>query len=662
VKISTILDHIDSGHMALPEFQRGYVWNRDQVRGLMLSLYRRHPIGSLLVWVTRSDGAPTRGDAELAPGIIKLLLDGQQRMTSLYGIIRGRTPRFFDGRSDTFTGLYFNLETEEFSFYQPLRMKDDPLWVNVSDLMKGGMDGLGAHLARMGADPDRAADVGVFAGRLTRILGIQDVELHIEEVAGEDKTTDIVVDIFNRVNSGGTKLSKGDLALAKICADWPEARARMKETLKRWHGDGYTSFDLDWFLRNVNTILTGEARFLHLHNVSADRVQQGVERAEKHIDTMLNLVAGRLGLDHDRVLFGRYAFPVMTHYLERRGGHLSDQIERDRLLFWYLQSAMWGRFSGSTETVIDKDLHAIEDIDTGLDTLIRELCLAHGRLSVQPDHFSGWSLGARFYPVLYLLTRTSEAKDWGLGVPLKHGMHGKMSRLEVHHVFPKAQLYAAGFARPQVNAVANYCFQTKDTNLKISDRLPEHYFPEIEANFPGALESQWIPMDHSLWRIDRYLDFLEERKRLLADRANAILRDLYHEDLPTLAAPETTEPTAPPQVQIPGGIESADEEAQLNELNQWIAAQGLPEGQMAYELIHPDSGRPIAILDLAWPSGLQVGLSEPVAVLLNEGPELIKLANQQGYKFFTDVDRFKSYVENYVRPLADRLNGVVAQA
>ena len=72
MKIATILDHIDSGHMALPEFQRGYVWNRDQVRGLFYSLYRRHPIGELLVWVTESNTASYRGDGELAPGVVKL--------------------------------------------------------------------------------------------------------------------------------------------------------------------------------------------------------------------------------------------------------------------------------------------------------------------------------------------------------------------------------------------------------------------------------------------------------------------------------------------------------------------------------------------------------------------------------------------------------------
>ena len=109
MKISTILDHIDSGHMALPEFQRGYVWNRDQVRGLFDSLYKRHPVGGLLVWATESQTATHRGDGPLAAGVVKLLLDGQQRMTSLYGVVRGKPPKFFDGNAQAFNGLRFHL-------------------------------------------------------------------------------------------------------------------------------------------------------------------------------------------------------------------------------------------------------------------------------------------------------------------------------------------------------------------------------------------------------------------------------------------------------------------------------------------------------------------------------------------------------------------------
>jgi len=131
MKISTVLDHIDSGHMALPEFQRGYVWNRDQVRGLFDSLYRRHPIGGLLVWATESKSAAHRGDAVLPAGVVKLLLDGQQRITSLYGVVRGQPPKFFDGNPQAFTSLRFHLGTAAFAFYQPLKMEGDPLWIDV---------------------------------------------------------------------------------------------------------------------------------------------------------------------------------------------------------------------------------------------------------------------------------------------------------------------------------------------------------------------------------------------------------------------------------------------------------------------------------------------------------------------------------------------------
>ena len=493
MKISTVLDHIDSGHMALPEFQRGYVWNRDQVRGLFDSLYRRHPVGGLLVWSTESQTAAHRGDGILAAGVVKLLLDGQQRMTSLYGVVRGEPPKFFDGNEKAFKALRFHLETKTFAFYQPVKMHDDPLWIDVTELMKAGTAGLGEFLKRLSAHkefPDKIAD---YAARLSNLLAVTEIDLHVEEVTGVDKSLDVVVEIFNRVNSGGTKLSKGDLALAKICSDWPEARDTMKAKLTEWTKADYC-FNLDWLLRSVNTALTGEAKFQYLHDKSAEDIQDGLKRAIKHIDTSLNLIGGRLGLDHDQVFFGRFGVPVMVRYLDRHGGPMNE-ADRDKLLFWFVQAGMWGRFSGSTESFIDQDLAALEGPGGGLDKLLEQLRLWHGGLRVEPGHFTGWSLGARFYPVLYLLTRMGQACDWGTGLPLKASLLGKMSRLEVHHIFPKSQLYKWKYKRPEVNALANFCFLTKDTNLDIRDRLPSAYFPEVEKAHPGALASQWIPMD-----------------------------------------------------------------------------------------------------------------------------------------------------------------------
>lgn len=396
-------------------------------------------------------------------------------------------------------------------------------------------------------------------------------------------------------------------------------------------------------LRSVNTVLTGEAKFQHLHEKSAADVQDGLQRATKHIDTLLNIISGRLGLDHDQVFFGRFAVPVMARYLDQRqakNGSPMGEIERDKLLFWYVQAAMWGRFSGSTESFIDLDLEALEGDEGGVDRLLEQLRLWHGNLRAEAGHFTGWSLGARFYPVLYLLTRMGEARDWGTGLPLKANLLGKMSRLEVHHIFPKAQLYKRKVRKSEVNALANFCFLTKDTNLAISDRLPENYFPEIEAAHPGALASQWIPMDSTLWKIERFADFLEARKALLAEEFNRRMEALLHGDTRWLEG----RPVVPPAAILSGSVADENEERELEELGAWVMEKGLARGVLAYDFADPQSGEQQAVFDLAWPHGLQEELSEPVAVLLNEEAATLAIASAAGFRCFTSSERFRQYV------------------
>ena len=215
MNLSAILNLIDLGAIALPEFQRGYVWSRDQVRRLMRSLYLGYPVGSLLTWETQTLNADARGDGPLAPGAVKLLLDGQQRVTSLYGIVRGKPPKFFQGDPNRFLNLYFNLDSEEFEFYGPVKMKDDPRWINVTELMQRRA---GTVIAKMMHIPQLTQDIdklNLYIARLTRLDSIQERVFHLDNVTGEEKTVDVVVEIFNEVNSGGTKLSQGDLALAE---------------------------------------------------------------------------------------------------------------------------------------------------------------------------------------------------------------------------------------------------------------------------------------------------------------------------------------------------------------------------------------------------------------------------------------------------------------
>ena len=329
-KLAAILDQIDSGSVLLPEFQRGYVWNRDQVRGLMRSLYRGYPVGGLLTWETHADGSVVRGEATTTPALRVLILDGQQRVTSLYGISRGRPPAFFQGDEKAFFGLRFNVEDETFEFYRPAKMRDDPRWIDVTSLFTRGLE---HHIGALNDHPDTQPRIVTYMERLARLRGVLDRDFHEEKITGEDKTVDVVVDIFNRVNSGGTKLSKGDLALAKMCAHWPGARAAMRSHLESWQKEGF-AFSLDWLLRNTTAVATGRAEFAFLDGVPVTDFQLALEASAKYVSQFLDVVAGRLGLDHDRVLMGRYAFPVVSRLLHLAGGQFTDSADTDRALFW----------------------------------------------------------------------------------------------------------------------------------------------------------------------------------------------------------------------------------------------------------------------------------------------------------------------------------------
>lgn len=642
-KLNTILDQIDSGAIALPEFQRGYVWSRDQVRRLMRSLYLGYPVGVFLVWETQAETAETRSNTGTSVGVVKLLLDGQQRITTLYGIVRGKPPRFFDGDARTFTGLYFNLDKQEFEFYAPKKMDNDPLWINVTELMQVGA---GAYAGRLYQNERLLPNFSTYLQRLNAIEHIKDRTFHIEEITGADRKLDEVVEVFNEVNSGGKKLSKADLALAKVCASWSEARSEMKARLAKWSRYGFY-FKLDWLMRCITTTHTGEAYFHALDKISAAELKHALDRTERHIDTALHLISGRLGLDYDRVLGSRYSFPLLTRYIEMQGGRIATPQERDRLMYWYVHTILWGRYAGSTESTLAADLATIRNNPDPISGLIQALRRDRGDLRLTASDFAGWSTSNRFYPLLYMLTRVAHAKDLQSGIELNAHSVGRYGSLHVHHIFPKHLLYKAGYSRAQVNAVANFTFLTRDTNLLVSDRNPAEYLARFADMHPDVVASHWIPMDRRLWKIENYEEFLAVRRQLLADAANRFLDSLLAGSLPYDT--DTPVPMQERTIDVsPGGIDSDEELATLESLREWVKAQGLSEnGEIGYELLEPDSNRLLATLDLAWEHDLQERDSDPVAVIIDD-EEALKLAQQHGFRCFTDPEEFKRYVQEEV--------------
>lgn len=641
MKISAILNNIELEQFALPEFQRGYVWGRENVRGLFDSLYRRYPVGGFLVWTTQPDSETVRGGSAPSGAAVKLLLDGQQRATSLYGVMRGEPPEFFQGNERAFADLYFDVRRETFEFYGPVKMRDDPLWVSVTDLFQSELEDV---VTRVAGHTEDFKAVLEYQTRLMKLLGIGDVDLHIEEIAGDGRSIDEVVEIFNRVNSGGTKLSSADLALARLCAHSPQARNELRHLLAGWAQSGFF-FKQEWLLRCATAVATNQASFSSLRDVSVSEFSVALKKAARSVDFLLNLLNSRLGIDHHRVLASNYALVALARLVSDRGGSINDVHAQQRLLFWYVHCFLWGRYSGSVETRIRRDLEALDKGD--IDGLIEEMAQWRGSLEVRPDDFSSWSVGARFYPLLYILTRVTEAKDLQNGLLLSHGMFGYKSKLHVHHIFPKKRLYDAGYTRPQVNALANFCLLTAESNWDISAADPAEYFAEAEARNPGVLASQWIPDDQALWSIDRYPEFLAARRDLLAAAANELLDTLQaglQSPHAQTAAPATRASTPSETPDKPQALDDEDD-PDIVAVLALADDVGIARPESHHEICDDETGEVLATVDIAWPEGIQPGRTEPVALLVVPDPETETHLGERGYRFFTSMRKLVWHLE-----------------
>lgn len=153
-------------------------------------------------------------------------------------------------------------------------------------------------------------------------------------------------------------------------------------------------------------------------------------------------------------------------------------------------------------------------------------------------------------------------------------------------------------------------------------------------------------MDPELWRMENFDRFLDARRQLLADEANRVFKDLLNGDERWLGAMGPAAASVPDSAagHVIGGVSNDEEEEALHELNDWLDAQGLSRGQVSFELVDPETGDQRALLDLAWPDGVQAELTERVALLLDESAELLAIANAADYRCFVSVEKFKEYV------------------
>ena len=519
--IQDLLNQIGRDEILLPEFQRGYVWNRDQVRGLMQSLYRKHPTGHLLIWRTYKP-SPVRGGEAARDGHSLLLLDGQQRLTTLYVLFKGEAPRFYEGES-LFFDLHFNMQTEEFRFWQKSQMENNPAWIGVHEFLQEGLTALLERLERL--DDERRAIIQQNLARLGKLDKVRDYTYTVDQVSGDHYSVEEVVDIFNRVNSKGTPLTRADLALAHVCSLWPEARAELRTFSGRMAERGF-AVDLNFLVRCLAAAATGsvllEGSFLKTPSSTLQDAWKKMQPAFEHLVSVLRQEAFISGLDD---LPTNFVLIPATIYLARQGGQFPSDAVRRRFIRWIFLAGLWARYSGSTDTKLQQDVALVTGRDVDPTHELEAIILRdRGRVTLQEGDLDRARIDSSVARLSRIVARHRDARDWFTGVRIYDTVTGKTSGEERHHIFPRRVLEKAGFDdTTRINAVANRALLGQPAPKEYRGASPAAYLPEVDEHQPSALRAQSVPMDRTLWQPERFLDFLAARRRLLAEAMNEFI-------------------------------------------------------------------------------------------------------------------------------------------
>lgn len=544
MKISTALDKIDEKQLFVPAFQREYVWKRDDAKELIDSLIREYPTGTMLTWETNAPPelkGPHKYDAK--QGAVRILLDGQQRLTTLYMLIRGEIPPYYTAPeilNDT-RGLYVNIGTLELEYFKKQKMENDPLWQNITSIFKDeiwdqdifeGLKNRGIELTQDSAK--------LISGNIKRIENILKWDFPEQTIPIKASVRE-AINIFYKVNASGVSLTEAELALAQISGYWPEARDIFKRKLVELEAKGFV-FKLDFIVYALLACLhhSGSNMKLLHDDGNSESIRLAWKQLEgSTLDYVVNIMQSHAFVDHTDEINSVYALiPIIAACYQKAvsgAGHLSEQEIR-KIVKWFYYSQIRTRYISQLPQKLDRDLRMVRDSEQPFDELLRVI-QDERALEILPDEFEGRTTSHPLYTMMLWYFKSREAYCFTTGVKLRQPM-GKRYSLERDHIFPFSKLKAAGYGPENrmkyalAQELTNRAILTQIANRTKSATTAKDYLTEVAAKNPDALAKQTIPSDPRLWEVENYEEFLKARRLMLANELNAFLGSITETELP----------------------------------------------------------------------------------------------------------------------------------
>lgn len=550
--VRDLVSRVERGELQLPEMQREYVWRATRVRDLLDSLYRGYPSGVILAW----ESDETIATREFAVGSATpatrplLLLDGQQRLTSLSAVLSGR-PVSVRGRKRP-VEILFNLDhPEELAFVTEVNetSNDDaedsdvadeterdlqermnrltfvvasralealPNWVRVTDVFSKTDSELMRAAGVTGFDDPRFER---YAARLKAVRAIADYQYRMD-ILERTKSYEEVTEIFVRVNSLGAKLRSSDLALAQITAKWRGSLAMFRQYQWEVNQRGF-DVEVGLILRALIALTTNQSRFLTVGSLSLKQLQDGWKRTTKAFDFALNFSISNLGVDSPTLLSSPFLLITLAYWSDHLGFNIPAS-EAESFRQWFHAANAKGRYSrGSSETLLDQDLATLRDGGTPVD-LLQRLTLQVGRLEFTTEELVGRTSRSGAFKTMFLAFRQDHARDWATNLEISPKHHGKSDVIEYHHVFPRAYLkkHRADVGQQAIDDIANLAFIGAATNKQISDRAPAEYRNEFD---PAALAVQLVDLTEDRADAAEFERFVDLRRAAIVQRLNEFI-------------------------------------------------------------------------------------------------------------------------------------------
>ncbi|WP_329283987.1 GmrSD restriction endonuclease domain-containing protein [Streptomyces sp. NBC_00691] len=580
-KIISQVEDLLTGRVVIPSIQRDFVWMRPDVRDLFDSLYRGYPVGALLLWKTNLT-VPFKTAAVVQTAASQhqplYLLDGQQRLTSLAWVYRPASKA--DGR---LIDLRFDVRTEEFVNPSAVQRKD-PLLFPVSLLLQENAQFY--QVLRDAGVPFESPDFDAWTRRLQKVNNIRHHQIAV--ITHESDDYEEVAELFARLNKGGRRLSKGDLVYSAIAARWSDGL----DTMDAFHQelqDSDFALNREAVLR-LMSLLAGTGAH-HIKLIGAEIGEAALKEAWQATEGALRLAIDFLRADcwipRSEILSSPNLTIVPALLLHERGGKLRPG-EAEALRRWVYTAMAFSHYSLQVEGKLEAEYRLIR-ARGGDDLFVELIRRASGPRSadssLHPRDLEQKYSTHPFFRLLYIAALRGGARDWATNITISDQPMNTGAKIEFHHVFPRARVQPV-YAKEEWNSLANLAFVTGRTNKMISSRLPAAYMQDIATE---RLAEQWIPGDPELRSLDRFPDFLAERRTLLVDVLNRMLELPAHTG--RTAHQDTDELPDDEAVIAEDGATPTLLRAQVQELRteQGIEVHAVYEGQSARAFYDPSS-------------------------------------------------------------------------